>query len=236
MSERDSQGMRLRGKEMTRLEAFTDAAFAFSLTLLVISFDALPQSFEEFTTALKNIPGFAASFAQISMFWYAHHIWSRRYGLDDFKTALLTLAFVFVTLVYVYPLRIIFSAFFTWASGNRIPFVFDRVTPAELQSLFAIYGAGFVAMSALIGLHYWHALRAVPDLDPAERFHTRSECGVWAVIGATGLVQCILAVSMPAEIAPYSGCTYASLAIVMPLFGRAMQKKHDRLFPQADED
>lgn len=231
MSERDSEGIRLRGKEMTRLEAFTDAAFAFSLTLLVISFDAIPQSFDEFTAALKNIPGFAASFAQISMFWYAHHIWSRRYGLDDIKTALLTLTFVFVTLVYVYPLRIIFSAFFTWASGNRIPFVFDQVTAGELQSLFAIYGVGFVAMSALIGLHYWHALRSVSDLDAGEVFSTRTECAVWTIIGGVGLIQCVLALALPAEFAPYSGTAYASLAIIMPLFEWRVRIRRERLAP-----
>ena len=33
---------RLRGLEMTRIEVFVDAAFAFAVTLLVISFDAIP--------------------------------------------------------------------------------------------------------------------------------------------------------------------------------------------------
>lgn len=35
----DSAGFRLRGLDMTRIETFTDAAFAFALTLLVISID-----------------------------------------------------------------------------------------------------------------------------------------------------------------------------------------------------
>ena len=42
------QGFRQRGLDMTRVEAFTDAAFAFSLTLLVISFDELLGTFGEF--------------------------------------------------------------------------------------------------------------------------------------------------------------------------------------------
>ena len=36
--------MRLRGLEVTRLDTFIDAAFAFVLTLLVISFDEIPQT------------------------------------------------------------------------------------------------------------------------------------------------------------------------------------------------
>ena len=57
-----------RGRDTTRLEAFVDAAFAFALTLLVISFDAVPQSFEALTTALKAVPAFlmASAYLQFS--------------------------------------------------------------------------------------------------------------------------------------------------------------------------
>lgn len=65
---------RLRGLSNKRIDAFTDAAFAFALTMLVISFDHVPTSFAELTAPIKNIPAFAASFTQIAMFWYAHHI------------------------------------------------------------------------------------------------------------------------------------------------------------------
>ena len=37
-------GFRMRGLEMTRLEVFIDAAFAFAVTMLVISFDSIPRS------------------------------------------------------------------------------------------------------------------------------------------------------------------------------------------------
>jgi hypothetical protein len=39
-TERD--GFRLRGEEMTRIETFTDAAFAFAVSLLVIAGDTVP--------------------------------------------------------------------------------------------------------------------------------------------------------------------------------------------------
>ncbi len=77
-------GFRQRGSEMTRLETFTDAAFAFAVTMLVVGGgDAIPTSFEEMILALKQVPAFAASFSNIMLFWYAHHRWSRRYGLED---------------------------------------------------------------------------------------------------------------------------------------------------------
>lgn len=40
-------GYRLRGESMTRIEVFSDAAFAFSVTMLVISLSTIPQSYSE---------------------------------------------------------------------------------------------------------------------------------------------------------------------------------------------
>ena len=67
-----------RGRQVTRLEAFVDAAFAFAVTLLVISIDAIPDSRAALVLALKSVPSFAACFAMIAMFWAAHARWSRR--------------------------------------------------------------------------------------------------------------------------------------------------------------
>ena len=61
-------GFRLRGTQMSRLETFADAAFAFAVTLLVISFDQIPTTYEELIGALKSVPAFAASFTIIVMF------------------------------------------------------------------------------------------------------------------------------------------------------------------------
>ena len=67
---------RLRGLEVTRLDTFIDAAFAFVLTLLVISFDEIPSNYAEMMAAVKRIPAFAASFALLMMFWLPHRRWS----------------------------------------------------------------------------------------------------------------------------------------------------------------
>ena len=53
---------RLRGLEVTRLDTFIDAAFAFVLTILVISFDEIPSNYDELMTAVKRIPAFGFSF------------------------------------------------------------------------------------------------------------------------------------------------------------------------------
>src|SRR5690606_676829 len=106
-----------RGRNVTRLEAFVDAAFAFAVTLLVISIDAIPDSRHALVLALKAVPSFAACFAMIAMFWAAHARWSKRYGFDDTASTVLSLLLVFVVLVYVYPLRLQFGVFFAWISN-----------------------------------------------------------------------------------------------------------------------
>ena len=76
-------GFRLRGAQVTRLETFVDAAFAFALTLLVIAGDTLPESFAELREALRRTPVFVLCFVLVAMFWSSHNRWSRRYGLED---------------------------------------------------------------------------------------------------------------------------------------------------------
>ena len=51
---RRPDGFRERGANVTRFEAFVDAAFAFAVTLLVISLDGMPASISELMDALKR--------------------------------------------------------------------------------------------------------------------------------------------------------------------------------------
>jgi len=62
-------GFYLRGTEMTRLETFLDAAFAFATTMLVISIGEIPKNYPELILALKDIPSFLLSFLVIMIFW-----------------------------------------------------------------------------------------------------------------------------------------------------------------------
>lgn len=220
---------------MTRIETFTDAAFAFSLTLLVISFDAIPASFDEMIDALKRIPAFAASFAQIAVFWYAHHHWSRRMGLDDMTTIILSLTLVFVTLVYVFPLRIMFAATFALISGNWLPFDFAEYSLAQVGSILLIYGIGFVAMSVVILLLHAHAYRKSDELqlNAVERFITRCEMGAWLIGISIGLLSCLLAVMLPDNWSPLAGTAYMLFPVLMPIFGM-LTKRRMALYTTSD--
>ena len=48
-------GVRLRGEQVTRLETFVDAAFAFAMTLLVVSFDAMPDIGLRYVRCLQGL-------------------------------------------------------------------------------------------------------------------------------------------------------------------------------------
>jgi uncharacterized membrane protein len=58
---RDLPGFRLGGREVTRLESFSDAVFGFALTLLVVLLD-VPKSFGDLVATMRGFPAFAICF------------------------------------------------------------------------------------------------------------------------------------------------------------------------------
>ena len=102
-----------RAQQTTRLETCVDAAFAFALTMLVVSVDAVPRSYDELVEAMKRVPAFAASFLILVMFWHGHCRWSRRYGNEDTASVVLSSCLVFLVLVFLYPLRLMMAGAFS---------------------------------------------------------------------------------------------------------------------------
>src|ERR1051326_7580143 len=95
---------RARKHEISRLEAFSDAVFAFALTLLVVSLEA-PRSYHELMTLARGFLPFALSFALLIWIWYEHSAFFSKYDLRDPLTVTLNAALLFVVLFYVYPLK-----------------------------------------------------------------------------------------------------------------------------------
>ncbi len=224
-----------RGKDTTRLEAFVDAAFAFALTLLVISFDAVPQSFEELVVALRAVPAFLFAFCILAMFWLAHRNWSMRFGLDTTFATLVSLALIFVLLVYVYPLRAMATAAMSALTNGWLPSEFYIDDVSKVRGLFAIYGIGFfVSNLCLVSLN-WHALRQADALalTPEERLLTRQEVLAWSIVGGSGLVSLVLAMTLPDRLVGLAGWIYMGLAVVMPTFGFVSTRQFSARFPDA---
>ena len=115
---------RLRGTEVSRVEAFSDVVFGFALTLLVVSLE-VPHTFDQLLADMSGFVPFAISFAILAQVWWVHHNFFRRYGLQDGTTIVLNFILLFVVLFYVYPLKFLFSLHIR--GGDRA----QRRTPAE---------------------------------------------------------------------------------------------------------
>ena len=62
-----------------RLDAFTDAAFAFAVTLMVAGTGGMAPDYRQLEASLAGAPSFLIAFALIAMFWLAH-VRARRAG------------------------------------------------------------------------------------------------------------------------------------------------------------
>jgi uncharacterized membrane protein len=227
-------GFRLRGAEMTRIETFTDAAFAFALTLLVVSLDP-PTTLGELQAALRDVPAFLLSATLLMTFWWGHHEWSRRFGLDDGPTVLLSCALVFTVLVYVYPLRFMFGLMMSWIGAmTGLPLGSGAQSlgaVGDVNRLFVIYGAGFVAMClalVLLNLHAWRR-REELELDAGERHLLRAGIGAWLIVASAGVLSIAMGLLLPHGLPGAPGWAYMVLPVAMPLYGRASARGHARL-------
>ncbi|MCY7281201.1 MAG: DUF1211 domain-containing protein [Sphingomonas bacterium] len=66
-----------------RLDNFTDSAFAFAVTLLIIGGGSSIGDSDALLVALGDLPAFAFGFAIITMFWVAHVRWRAMRGEGD---------------------------------------------------------------------------------------------------------------------------------------------------------
>src|SRR4029077_16767656 len=113
-------GFRLRGIEMTRLETFIDAALAFAISMLVILAQQIPDDIASLLAAFKNVPTFICSIAVLSIFWRGHWLWSRRYGLEDGVSILISWSMIVTILIFIYPLKAIFGAMWYLLSSGQL--------------------------------------------------------------------------------------------------------------------
>ena len=197
-----------RRHEISRLEAFSDAVFAFALTLLVVSLD-VPRSYDDLMTLMAGFVPFAASFALLTWIWYEHNIFFRKYGLQDAWTTVLNAILLFVVLFYVYPLKFLFTAAFSFFIPG-LGLGLAPVTPPQLARIFAIYGAGFVVLFVMFALLYLHAYRKRRELalEPLDVFDTRTALGAHLVSAGVGLAAIAVALLAPMPLPMFSGFTY----------------------------
>jgi uncharacterized membrane protein len=220
-------GFRLRGESMTRIEVFSDAAFAFAGTMRVSSLSTIPQNYQELLTALQRIPSFAASFAVMMLIWITHRRWSQRFGLDDGVSTFLTLALIFVVLVYVYPLKLIMDLMFYAFSQRWFPADFQVSNTAEVAVLLAIFSVGFFLIALI---HFGLYLRAASNADylclnQLELLLIRKEQLLWAAQAILGLLVALIALTFMSSFGYLAGLLFSLTPVIIPLITLQTRRK-----------
>lgn len=194
-------GFRLRGAQQTRIDAFVDAAFAFAVTLLIVSVGHVPSTVPDLIQAMRGVPAFSASFLLLARFWLTHRHWSRCYGLEDGPSVRLSLALVFVVLIYVYPLRMVANMTLAVLSGGALAEQSIEIhSIADLTSLYVVFAAGYGAVVIIFSLLYRHALACAQalHLTASECVRARSTAERYAALAAIALLSLTLALLLPA--------------------------------------
>ncbi len=212
-------GFRLRGMQMTRLETFIDAAFAFAISMLVIAAQQIPDNIGALLAAFRNVPTFLCSIAVLGIFWRGHWLWSRRYGLEDGISVFISWAMLVTVLIYIYPLKAVFGAMWYYLSGGQVGQPLGGATESQARTIFAIYAIGFAAIALELLLLYLRAwqLREPLRLNARERLMTREGLTGWGMPMSVGILSLVLALSLPRRQLDWSGWVYFSMAVLGPL-------------------
>jgi uncharacterized membrane protein len=194
-----------------RLDTFVDAAFAFALTLLVAgSVEAgSGRVVGDLRATVANLPAFAFGFAVLAMFWHEHVTWRRLADNNRAGGLLLSLALVFVIVLFVIALGPMAAAVVGYATMGVSP----GVSGQDLPFLFRLYGAGFATMCSLVMLLYRQGMGGAAA--PARR-QLRGRAIIYALLATTGLAS--IALSFVPRLAPFAGFAYATIPLLVGLF------------------
>ena len=195
-----------------RMDAFTDSAFAFAITLVVFDTGGIPNSVTELQNALLQLPASLASLAFLMGFWLEHRRFGSLVTVRDRLVDAISLGIVIAVLVFVLPLALLSDSIAHWISDASLPG--HGLRQHELRHLYAAYGAGFGVLSATFLILYRYAsarpvaLAIAPHIAP----RLRRRAMFWAMAGATGALSAILAMHVAPAILPWApGAIYLSL-------------------------
>ena len=183
-SEKDN--IRWRSHEPKRIEAFSDAVFAFAISLLVFSLE-VPKTSEELLQGLQYFIPFIFCFGSIFYIWFEQYKFFRRYGMNDLWTILLNGALIFVVLFYVYPLKFLFSEWIINGGKN--------IRVADIVPLILVYNGGLSGIYLLFLFMYINAYvkREELNLSPVEVFETRTHIYTHLIPASIGLFVALFA-------------------------------------------
>jgi uncharacterized membrane protein len=195
-----------RHHEVTRIEGFSDAVFAFSLTLLVVALE-VPKDMAHLMELVRNSVPFGLMFAMVCWIWYEHNKFFRRYGLQDAWTATLNSLLLFVVLFYVYPLKFLTMLIVGPLIGaSELP---KAGTLDDARTLLILYSSGMVSIFGTFALLYRHARSKHEELalTQAEQIELKFEMRAHLLSMSLGVVS-IAMVLIARPLVPYGGFIY----------------------------
>lgn len=229
-TEKANRQFKWRSHEVLRIEAFSDAVFAFAVTLLIVSLE-VPETFDELMHTMSGFLAFAVSFTLLFQIWYTQFIYFRRYGIQDTFTIVVNAVLLFLVLFYVYPLKFLFRILLTIG-----PIHHDSskviITTGQLPSLMIIYGIGFAAIYLMFVLMYHHSIKKKDELklDDKEVFKTKTKMYLYCINVVIPLLTVAAALILPDNKAGMSGFIYFLIGPAIMIFYRIRKKQHSKEF------
>ena len=180
-------------RHVSRLEAFSDAIFAFAATYLVLSLRA--EEYADLRRNLSHLPAVALSFAAMTLMWAVHNGFFRRYEIEDATTIVLNAVFLFVVIYFVFPLKFAMTTAMSFFFGSALGLVPPAMTPETLAEMFMLYSAGWIASFLCIAMLYLHAARqrASLGLDDLATFDAVTQARHYGTFVVAGVISFALA-------------------------------------------
>jgi uncharacterized membrane protein len=231
-----NKGFRWRGGEITRFEGFSDAVFAFAVTLLIVSLE-VPKTFNELMGTMRGFGAFAICFALLMVIWHAQYTFFRRYNLQNNYTLVLNAILIFVVLFYVYPLKFLFTLLVNQfvGAGAQHASAEPMIEKGQLGSLIMVFDLGYLAVFTIFALLYYHAyrLRSKMELNELELLDTRESIISALINMGTAVVSLVIVFVGGADHAGFAGMIYPILmapatTIHYSIMGRKRRKLMER--------
>ncbi len=163
---------------ISRIEAFSDAVFAFAATLLVVS-----VGYEESSSVIKIdwlvFLGFGISFFVLVALWWLHYNFFRRTNYADNWIIAVNAILLFVVLYYVFPLKSLINSI----TGLQ------KLTSDEVASLFQLYSLGFLLIfSCFSFMYYWAYKKTKNDTTNYDLLFYARHFSIYILVSLTSIL------------------------------------------------
>ncbi len=202
---------------ISRIEAFSDAVFAFAATLLVVSFGT-DDSFSLIEVKATSFITFGVSFFVLVALWSVHYNFFRRTDYMDNWIIALNAVLLFVVLYYVFPLK---SLLDTWLGGNGLNI-------EDFSSLFQLYSLGFLMIFLCVSLMYLRTYKKTKSIENALKllFYGR-HFAIYAFVAFLSIAIAKLQIGLRFAL---PGIIYAILGPLCYWHGVTFEKNHNSKF------